>query len=515
MFDYQKKVTVWEDTGTEPPEGLRKWQVGEKPPAAWWNWFWDAVQKCFADIKNWFNGHQDANTGVHGVGTGHIETVEGAQTKVNSAISSHLAASDPHSQYANKTTLNQAFSNDPAIGHNHNGVGMGAPISGSAIVGAVAQATHAEDATIANENRGSISAAENTGSVTTIHSRQVNASYNSTASGFNSQINASRTSTASSNYSQVNASDGSTASNYCSQVNASFSSTASGGYYCQVNASGGSTANGSRSQVNACDSSTASGFYSQVNASLSSMANGECSQVNGSHTVRNNVDCSVAGGYYSLLGQPSTANRKWHIYSNPGSSPTIQIATTLQSNYTFGDYGEYFESLNGQVISTGYIVALEGRKIRKANSTDKRYLGVISKTAGVILGGAGFCWQGRYLYDEFGGLITQPIPHPNWEPQEGQTEEDRPLITVEVENPDYDPEREYQDRQNRPEWHIVGMLGQIHIRIDNTVQAKDYIRSNENGIGTKNETEQGWYVMDITTPYSEEKGYGVALCLVN
>ncbi|HEX3045401.1 MAG TPA: tail fiber protein [Bacillota bacterium] len=57
MFDYNKKVTPWEDTGTEPPEGLRKWQAGEKPPAAWWNWFWDAVQKCFEDIKNWINGH--------------------------------------------------------------------------------------------------------------------------------------------------------------------------------------------------------------------------------------------------------------------------------------------------------------------------------------------------------------------------------------------------------------------------------------------------------------------------
>lgn len=143
MFDYQKKVTAWEDSGTEPPEGLRKWQAGEKPPAAWWNWFWDAVGKCLEDIKDWIHGHQDSNTGVHGVGTGYIETIEGAQAKANEAISAHLATTDPHSQYANKVAMNQAFSNDPAIGHNHNGVGKGAPIPGTAIVGAVAQATSA------------------------------------------------------------------------------------------------------------------------------------------------------------------------------------------------------------------------------------------------------------------------------------------------------------------------------------------------------------------------------------
>ncbi len=155
-----------------------------------------------------------------------------------------------------------------------------------------------------------------------------------------------------------------------------------------------------------------------------------------------------------------------------------------------------------------------GKKIRKANSTDKRYLGVISKTAGVILGGAGFCWQGRFFRDEFGVIITQMIPDPSWELREGQTEEDRPLITVEVEDPDYDPEQEYQDRASRPEWHIVGMLGQIHVRIDDTVQAGDYIYSNDDGIGTKDEAEQGWYVMDVTTPYDAQKGYGVAVCLV-
>ena len=30
-------------------------------------------------------------------------------------------------------------------------------------------------------------------------------------------------------------------------------------------------------------------------------------------------------------------------------------------------------------------------------------------------------------------------------------------------NPDYDPDREYESREERDEWHIVGLLGQIPV----------------------------------------------------
>jgi microcystin-dependent protein len=121
-FQYQKEVTPWEEPGVEPQPGLRKWQAGEEPPAGWFNWFWDAVQKCFADTKLWINGHKDANTGVHGVGTGHIETVEGAQAKVNTGISNHSAAADPHPVYAtdsNLTAHNQANTGVHGVGTGH------------------------------------------------------------------------------------------------------------------------------------------------------------------------------------------------------------------------------------------------------------------------------------------------------------------------------------------------------------------------------------------------------------
>jgi microcystin-dependent protein len=104
-FQYDKEVTPWEDPGVAPEAGQRKWEAGEEPPAAWWNFFWDAVYQCFDNTKLWINGHKDANTGVHGVGAGHVETVEGAQSKVNNGIIAHLAAADPHPFYAMDTDL--------------------------------------------------------------------------------------------------------------------------------------------------------------------------------------------------------------------------------------------------------------------------------------------------------------------------------------------------------------------------------------------------------------------------
>ena len=38
--------------------------------------------------------------------------------------------------------------------------------------------------------------------------------------------------------------------------------------------------------------------------------------------------------------------------------------------------------------------------------------GIISETAGVVLGGAGFYWNDRFLRNEFGGMIYETIIEP-------------------------------------------------------------------------------------------------------
>ena len=60
-------------------------------------------------------------------------------------------------------------------------------------------------------------------------------------------------------------------------------------------------------------------------------------------------------------------------------------------------------------------------------------------------------------------------------------------------------------RSERPEWNIIGLIGQVFIRVDETVSANDYIKPN-NGVGTKDNVNGFYRVMQVTTPYSQEKG---------
>lgn len=211
-----------------------------------------------------------------------------------------------------------------------------------------------------------------------------------------------------------------------------------------------------------------------------------------SKNVKNSKEYSIALGHGE--GAASESNKKIEFDALNG---TVRSKGAIESVSDLKDLAEYFESVDGKSIDAGYLVTLEGDRIRKALQGDD-ILGVISKTAGVVLGGAAFDWTDRYLRDEFGGLVYQTIKR------------DGKDIPVPVENPDYNPEIEYVSRENRPEWHIVGLIGQVYVRIDETVQAGDKIKA-KYGKGTKSEDGTGLKVMRIKQPYTKEKGYGVAL----
>jgi hypothetical protein len=358
---------------------------------------------------------------------------------------------------------------------------------------------------------------------------QVNASYSSTASDRYSQVNACERSSASGYCTQLNASRFSTASNHCSQVNASYESAASG-YCSQVNASRGSTASGDRSQVNASYDSTASGYCSQVNASNGSTASSRWSQVNASYNVDTMSEYSVCGGY-GATGAASTANRNWELDSRSGY---VKIQMHLTSGYRFTDYGEYFENLTRGEIEMGVLMVLEGAKVRPAKE-DEDFIGVVSGTAAIRLGDSPFCWQGRYLSDEWGRPVYEEIKDPAWQPKtvpdekwsakEGETEadrpmipteteEDRPTIRVQKENPDYDPEREQVPRSERPtEWTLVGLLGQVYVRCDGTVKSGDFVKSKDEGIGTRSNERTKLRAMKVTKEFDGK--YSIVYCLLN
>ncbi|MGD7032800.1 peptidase G2 autoproteolytic cleavage domain-containing protein [Bacillus velezensis] len=244
--------------------------------------------------------------------------------------------------------------------------------------------------------------------------------------------------------------------------------------------SGGSSTEGSRQAILATNNSHTKG-------------DGPARTILSSQSVINDDGYTVVGGYGS--GEASAGNIKWKIDSMNGN---IQGVGRVESVSDFKDVAEYFESLDGQRIDSGLMVTLEGDKIRKAQPGDS-VDGIISETAGVVLGGAGFYWNDRFLRNEFGGMIYETIIENGRE------------LTVPKENPNYDPTLEYIPRDERMEWHIVGLIGQIHVRIDDTVRVGDRVTAGADGIATKTADNDGFKVMRIETAYDSEKGYGVAV----
>lgn len=68
-MDFEKNVPEWRAEGTEPPESLKDsgFQVGYKPPAPYFNWFWNRVSACLTEIREKLSGHASNKENPHGV----------------------------------------------------------------------------------------------------------------------------------------------------------------------------------------------------------------------------------------------------------------------------------------------------------------------------------------------------------------------------------------------------------------------------------------------------------------
>lgn len=264
-----------------------------------------------------------------------------------------------------------------------------------------------------------------------------------------------------------------------------------------------------------------------------------------SRATRNNVNGSLALGNGSSTSQAdaSTANRTIHLFGTTGN---IQISGALTSGHTFADYGEMLPNGTGEEIPAGIILAMDGDEVRPAGPDDD-IVGVVSHTMAVRAGDTPFFWQGRYLFDEFGrqvlGEILDPdweaeIPDPEWQPLMldvfdaegmpiGQVEapdqiapmipnpRGQHMLTVLVENPEWDPSLPQTPRSERPaDWTPAGMLGQVFTRVAADVVPGDRL-SAVDGIGVKSTARTGLRCMTITQPYDAAKGYAVARCLIN
>ncbi|OME53801.1 pyocin knob domain-containing protein [Paenibacillus odorifer] len=101
---FNEKLPEWQEPGIEPPESKRKtgWQINDKPPAAWLNWYFNRVYKVFQEIRNKFDTHTEDNnihvTAAKQTAWNVKETPEGAQTKADAAREAAKAASIPLAQ---------------------------------------------------------------------------------------------------------------------------------------------------------------------------------------------------------------------------------------------------------------------------------------------------------------------------------------------------------------------------------------------------------------------------------
>jgi hypothetical protein len=228
-------------------------------------------------------------------------------------------------------------------------------------------------------------------------------------------------------------------------------------------------------------------------------------------------------GYYGIGG----SNNDYHIstYSHTQSSLTFRLGDNgsieheqgISSNQSL-DYAEYFESKDGKAIAIGTTVKLDNGKIVACEDGDTP-IGVVRpvNTSAVVGGKQAFHWQGMYETDDYGGYVMESFTMTKWEkevdydiykstnigdggvlggtvkkecyeqkdgskkyeiiykfhtdriPSDLTVPNDARIVEDKNKrkkiNSDYDHSKSdsYKDREQRDEWHIVGLFGQIQI----------------------------------------------------
>lgn len=161
---------------------------------------------------------------------------------------------------------------------------------------------------------------------------------------------------------------------------------------------------------------------------------------------------------------------------------------TAKINGTSADYAEYFEWSSAPAQDAdlrGRFVTLDGDKIRLATPNDGYLLGIVSSAPLVLANAAWDSWHNKYLRDEFGAIVTEPVEYPAVLDDDGNVIEEARIEYEPVINPDYDPTREYIPREQRPEWAPVGLVGQIIMLDDGTCEVNGFATSADEGIATK------------------------------
>ena len=165
----------------------------------------------------------------------------------------------------------------------------------------------------------------------------------------------------------------------------------------------------------------------------------------------------------------------------------------LTFNTSGADFAEYFEwfdlnSSNEDRIGL-CVVSSNENKVELFDESQhliSDIIGVVSGNAGVLGNDADLRWTGQYTYDDFGRLLYDDVEVFTWSTTnaviqtnevhshttesalaagvEIPTDAIRSEIKVPRPNPNYNPDLTYVPRSERPEWAVIGLLGQVWIK---------------------------------------------------
>ncbi|KJV08778.1 hypothetical protein VZ95_15590, partial [Elstera litoralis] len=208
---------------------------------------------------------------------------------------------------------------------------------------------------------------------------------------------------------------------------------------------------------------TASGLLGVHNGSIgaSGGSGGSCivggTLIDGSQPI-NFSDCAGLA-----ISQPAIAGKNWIKCTTDVANLQFRVGldgavTGASFTSPAADYAEWFEGLEPLPVG-GCVVIGDGGLIRLYDSRYDRLddiMGVVRprKTRDCLIGNAAeHNWAGMYLKDEFGDPVYE-----NWtDPADGSVHR---VLAV---NPAYEASLPYLPRSARPEWNLIGLLGQVPI----------------------------------------------------
>ena len=212
-------------------------------------------------------------------------------------------------------------------------------------------------------------------------------------------------------------------------------------------------------------------------------------------TMTTGASSSSNTGDVFTLGNGTASNSRANCFRITYAGKAYGLSSFGSSG---ADYAEYFEWEDGNPNiedRIGRFVTLKDNKIKIASFDSDYILGIVSGNP-CIIGNNDEDYTHRYARDDFNRFIYQELN------EEGLPTENTTVSIKEAYkfkygfnfkvNPNYDPTKEYIERQFRQEWSPIGMMGVLSVYDDGTCEVNKYCKVGLNGAATK--AEEGYIV---------------------